>query len=271
MNTPVEAPLRAATYLGDNTVAIMADLVRYLSEATGIEVVIDRTVGRSTAAARQEAPNLDLVWMCGYMTESLISAGRMSHTIVAVPVFAGHGGPVYHSVIVTRPDGPRTLLAALDTRLAVNEIESWSGFLGLKAHVEHCRPGSWFTDQTVTGSHRASIRAVAERECDVASIDVTIWDHVVATEPEAAADLRTIDRTVDWPAPPFSLTANLELEQRDIVTAALLAIRPSDIASLDGVAPANSCLYRDVMPVRPPGIPVRRSSKRETHNGSDRN
>ena len=83
----------------------------------------------------------------------------------------------------------------------------------------------------------------------MAAIDVTIWDHVVATEPEAAADLRIIDRTVDWPAPPFSLGDHLELECRDIVEAALVAIGPSDIRSLDGIAPADSDLYQEVMPV----------------------
>ena len=250
MNAPAAGGLlRAATYLGDNTLPIMGDLVRYLSEATGTGVVVDRTAGRSTAAARREAPDLDLVWMCGYVTESLISTGRMSHAIVAAPVFAGHGGPVYHSVIVARTDGPPSLRAALDARLAVNEVESWSGFLGLKVHVERRLPGSWFADQTVTGSHRASIRTVAGRECDLASIDVTIWDHVVETEPEAVADLRIIDRTVDWPAPPFSLAAHLDLERRNKLRAALLAIGPSDIPSLDGIAPVTSDLYREVMPV----------------------
>lgn len=249
MNTPAEAPLRAATYLGDNTFPIMGDLVRYLSETTGTEVVVDRTVGRSTAAARREAPKLDLVWMCGYVTESLISTGRMSHAIVAAPVFPGHGGPVYHSVIVARTNGPPSLRAALDTRLAVNEVESWSGFLGLQAHVERRLPGSWFADQTVTGSHRASIRTVAERECDVAAIDVTIWEHVVATEREAVADLRVIDRTVDWPAPPFSLGTRLDPERGNRLRAALLAVGPSDTSFLDGIAPADSDLYRDAMPV----------------------
>lgn len=249
MNTPAEPPLKAATYLGDNTLPIMGDLVRYVADVTSVEVVMDRTVGRSTAAARREAPNLDLVWMCGYVTDSLISTGRMSHTIVAAPVFAGHGGPVYHSVIVARSDGPSSLHAALDARLAVNEIESWSGFLGLKAHVEQSFPGAWFAEQTFTGSHRDSILAVADQACDVAAIDVTIWEHVMAMEPDTATNLRVIDRTVDWPAPPISLGSRLDLEYRNSLRAALLAVGPSDIPSLDGIAPANSDLYRGVMPV----------------------
>ena len=229
----------------------MRDLVGYLSDATGIEVVIDRTAGRTTVAALRDAPTLDVVWMCGYPTASLISAGRMSHAIVAAPVFAGHGGPVYHSVIVTHAAGPPTLDAALETRLAVNELESWSGYLGLEAHVERSFPGRWFADQTVTGSHRASLQALADRACDVASVDVTVWEHALAKTPQDVAELRVIDRTADWPAPPFSLSSRLETGIRNRFREALHSLGPADIASLDGVVPASLDSYQDAMRVRP--------------------
>ncbi|MDE0376161.1 MAG: PhnD/SsuA/transferrin family substrate-binding protein [bacterium] len=249
MSTPAAGPLRAATYLGDNTQPIMGDLVGHLSEMTGIEVVIDQTAGRTTIEALRHAPTLDLVWMCGYPTVSLISAGRMSHAVVGAPVFAGHGGPVYHAVIVTHGSGPQSLGAALETRLAVNELESWSGFLGLKAHVERSFPGRWFADQVVAGSHRASLAALADGTCDVASVDVTVWEHALAERPEEVAGFRVIDRTVDWPAPPFSLSSKLETATRDSLTRALHALGPADIASLDGVVPAGLDLYENVMPV----------------------
>ena len=242
------APLRAATFLGDNTLPIMHDLAGYLSEVTGIEVVIDRTAGRTTVEALRDAPTIDLVWMCGYPTASLISAGRMSHAIVAAPVFTGHGGPVYHSVIVTHAVGPPTLDAALETRLAVNELESWSGFLGLEAHVERSFPGRWFADQTVTGSHRASLQALADRACDVASVDVTVWEYTMAERPEATAELRVIDRTADWPAPPFSLSSRLETGTQNSIREALHSLGSAGIASLDGVVPAGLDSYEDVMP-----------------------
>ena len=149
----------------------------------------------------------------------------------------------------------RPCLPRSDTRLAVNEIESWSGFLGLKAHVERSFPGTWFREQAVTGSHRASVHAVAHQTCDVAAIDITVWEHIVATEPEAATNLRIIDRTVDWPAPPFSLGSHLDLERRNSLRAALIVIGPSDMPSLDGIVPADSDLYQDVMPVRSPNVP----------------
>ena len=239
MSTQAEAPLKAATYLGDNTLPIMRNLVEYLSEATQIAVSIDRAAGRSTSAARHQAPNLDLVWMCGYLTASLISTGRMSHSIVAAPIFAGYGGPVYHSVIVARADGPSSLSAALATRLAVNEVESWSGFLGLKAHVERSFPGAWFADQRVTGSHRASLDALVDRTCDVTSVDITVWEHAEAERPEGIAGLRVIDRTSDWPSPPFSLGSHLDSARRNRLGEALLSIGSSDIPALGGLVPAG--------------------------------
>ena len=249
MKAPSARPLKAATYLGDNTLPIMGDLVGYLSEVTGIEVVVDRTAGRSTTKARRQAPDLELVWMCGYLTASLISTGRMSHAIVAAPVFAGYGGPVYHSVIVTHGDGPSSLDAALDTRLAVNEVESWSGFVGLKAHVDRAFPGAWFADHTVTGSHRASLNALVDRTCDVASIDITVWEHTVAERPEEVADLRVIDRTADWPAPPFSMGSHLDPARRNRLREALLAIGSSDIPALGSVVPADLGPYGAMMRV----------------------
>ena len=247
MSTPRAAPLKAATYLGDNTLPIIGDLVAYLSEVTGIEVVVGHTAGMSSAEARHHAPNQDIAWMCGCLAASLIASGRMSHKIVAAPIFAGSASPVYHSVVVTRADGPPSLHAALYSTLAINEFESWSGYIGLKAHIEDTFPGRWFADQRVTGSHRASISAVADRTCDVASIDMTVWEHMASTEPETLADLRIVDRTPDSPTPPFSLGSSLDTGRRNRLIAALHAIGPSDISSLDGVVPAGFHLYRAMM------------------------
>lgn len=250
MSIPAEAPLKAATYLGDNTLPIMGDLVAYLSEVTGIEVVVSHSVGRSSAQARRHAPALDMVWMCGYLAVSLISSGRMSHEIVASPIFAGSGQPVYHAVVISHVTGPFSLQDSLATRLAIGELESWSGHLGLKPHLEDTFPGRWFADQRITGSHRASISAVAEQVCDVASIDITVWNHVVTTEPEVVSDLRVIGRTPDWPAPPFILARNLDPGRQHRLRVALHAIGPSDIPSLDGVVAAGFDIYQGMIPSR---------------------
>ena len=242
-------PLTAATYLGDNTAPILRDLIAYLSAVTGIEIAIDPTAPRTSSDAGVHAADVDLIWMCGCLTMSLLSTATIPHDIVAAPVFAGHGKPVYHSVIIAHADGPPSLAASLGTRLAVNEPGSWSGHHGLKAHVAGAFPGEWFTDDQTTGAHRASIAAVVNRTCDVAAIDVTVWNHIAATEPTAVADLRIIDRTIDWPAPPISLDSNLDPDQRAAIESALRAIGPGVIASLDGIVATDSRPY-ETMSIR---------------------
>ena len=240
----VGGPLTAATYLGDNTIPILADLIDHMSGVTGIEMVVDDTALRTSVDAGHHSGGVDVVWMCGHLTMRLLSAGVIHHEIAAAPVFADRREPVYHSVIVTHAAGPPSLGASLRNRLAVNEPESWSGYQGLKSHVEANFPGEWFADQRTTGSHRASIEALAERSCDVASIDVTVWNHLLATEPAAVAGLRIIDRTADWPVPPISLHPNLDAGQRADVKAALCAVGPGDIASLDRIVPTDARPYQ---------------------------
>lgn len=103
----------------------------------------------------------------------------------------------------------------------------------------------------MTGSHRASLGALVDRACDVASVDVTVWKHTLLERPEAVSELRVIDRTADWPAPPFSLSTRLETGTHNRLREALHSLGPADIASLDGVVPAGLDSYQDEMRVRP--------------------
>ena len=236
----VARPLKAATYLGENTVPILRGLIEHLSGIARIEAVVDPGAPGTSAEAGAHAAGMDVVWMCGYLTMSLLSAGKISHDIVAAPVFPGHGEPVYHSVIVA----PQSLADALATRLATNEPESWSGHHGLRAHVTAAFPGEWFADEQYTGSHRRSIEAVAERTCDVAAIDVTVWNYLAGTNPAAVADLRVIDRTIDWPAPPISLRSGLDPGLRAKIEPVLHTVKPGDIASLDCIVPTGPRPYQ---------------------------
>ena len=67
----------AATYLGDNTIPILADLIEHLSGVTGFGMVVDGAAPRTSADAGRHAAEVDVVWMCGYLTMSLLAAGAM--------------------------------------------------------------------------------------------------------------------------------------------------------------------------------------------------
>jgi len=71
-------------------------------------------------------------------------------------------------------------------RFAFNSRDSRSGYLALKADLEAAGEGlAIFSHLLETGGHRASIRAVAEGEADVAAIDCKSWALALRHEPAA--------------------------------------------------------------------------------------
>jgi ABC-type phosphate/phosphonate transport system substrate-binding protein len=223
--------LHAATYLGENTVAALSAIVEKLSEASGQQVVFEQAEAASSEDAHRNAATLDVVWMCGALFADMNQAGELDHDVVAVPVFGGEVAPVYRSVIVARTDGPDSLDAALEQRVAINEHASWSGHRALRHHVGD----RWFRRELVSGSHNASIEAVASGAAECAAIDSSIWTDALLRDDSLAAGLRVIDQTIDWPAPPIMLRRSLAPQTRDDLTRALL-----DAADLPGVVSLES-------------------------------
>ncbi|MBT4405395.1 MAG: PhnD/SsuA/transferrin family substrate-binding protein, partial [Acidiferrobacteraceae bacterium] len=71
-------------------------------------------------------------------------------------------------------------------RVAINGADSYSGCLALKCAVAPFTPGDgFFSEVLITGSHRESIRAVANGSADTAAIDCINWQ--LARRHDAAA------------------------------------------------------------------------------------
>lgn len=228
----------ASCYLGDNAVEILDRLVSHIRGVSGTELEFDRTALSSPEAAN-ETRTAGLVWACGLLTVEMIRADTLDAEIVAAPVFLGQNEPVYHSVIVARPgSGYGRLGDAVGGRLAVNEQESWSGHHGLVDHLGRIGLAiDSFAGPVHTGSHLNSVRAVIDNDADVAAIDHTIWEYLVARG--EADDLVVVERTRDWPAPPFSLGRSLGPESRNKLRDALLSVGPGDVDGLARIVPAS--------------------------------
>ncbi|PZO77797.1 MAG: phosphate ABC transporter substrate-binding protein [Mesorhizobium amorphae] len=121
--------------------------------------------------------------------------------------FAGGDGPRYSSAILMRKgegeavEPPRSRDASLPlerlcgARFAFNGPDSMSGVLGLENDLEAAGEGlGVFEEALVTGSHRASIRAVAAGEADICAIDCRSWALALDHEP-AARDLVVVGWT----------------------------------------------------------------------------
>ncbi|MGJ8622582.1 MAG: phosphate/phosphite/phosphonate ABC transporter substrate-binding protein [Yoonia sp.] len=87
---------------------------------------------------------------------------------------AGCPAGYYRSHFVVRKDSPfRDPIALTDARFAYSEVLSQSGYGA--AQLWAAARGAQFRPTLQTGSHKASIAAVAEGRADIASIDAQTW------------------------------------------------------------------------------------------------
>lgn len=147
-------------------------------------------------------PNLLLSQTCGYpYATSLKGIVRL----IGTPVYAVEGceGPLYSSaVVVRRGEGERSL-AELSRRIAFNSRDSLSGYVTLLAWLRGNRSDPAAAGWIETGSHRASLRALASRDADLAAIDAVCWTLAQRHEPAAAAMLEVIGWTSLRPGVPL--------------------------------------------------------------------
>lgn len=124
-----------------------------------------------------------------------LRAGLLAHLrVLAQPDYGGTPGgrgPFYRSAVIARsgrraavPDHPGPALPQLSGRFAFNARDSLSGWMALAADAGD--PANWAAGLVETGSHRASIRAVAEGQADLAAIDCRSWALACRHEPGAA-------------------------------------------------------------------------------------
>ena len=110
----------------------------------------------------------------------------------------------YRSVLVCRADDPAESLEGFRGRRAiVNSYESQSGYGALVTTVAPLAVDGRFFDELVdSGTHRFSLRAVADGRADLAAIDVVSWRLGLAHEP-AVDDLRIVAWTEPTPGLPL--------------------------------------------------------------------
>jgi len=172
---------------------------------------LTRDVGSATLWRR---PDLLLSQTCWGPLER----GLAEHVqVVGQPSYSGiegGDGQLYSSAIVMRaaagrrPAGPDDAPAIpvellRGTRLAFNARDSMSGVIGLTRDLEAVGESlDIFAQDTQTGSHRGSLKAVAEGRADVAAIDCLSWHMARRFEP-AARNLQVVGWTARRKGLPF--------------------------------------------------------------------
>lgn len=125
----------------------------------------------------------------------------------------GGKGAYYRSALIRRGNGPDVTPDGSNTpdlsgRFAYNDATSLSGFLGLRQEQGWPAPPR---GSIATGSHQASLAAVARGDADFAAIDCMTLDHLRRFDPNASCV-----RIVGWTAPrlglPFVCSAEMPNE-----------------------------------------------------------
>jgi ABC-type phosphate/phosphonate transport system substrate-binding protein len=115
------------------------------------------------------------------------------------PLIPDAEGASYRSVLIAGRDGCPTDFGG--TVAAVNDRGSMSGWVSLLAAVHG--PGStWEGEVRWTGSHLQSVRAVHDRDADIASIDAVSLAHIRRLHPDIVDDLVVVGHGARVPCLP---------------------------------------------------------------------
>jgi ABC-type phosphate/phosphonate transport system substrate-binding protein len=129
-------------------------------------------------------------------------------------------GGRYRSVLLTPHDRDLDRLVSEGTHVVANSDDSLSGWVSLLAATVGV-DDDWPGQVTFTGTHHASLSALARGEADLASIDSWSLALIGAEQPELVAGLKRVGLGPWVPTPAITARRGLPLEQVDQLRSAL--------------------------------------------------
>lgn len=142
--------------------------------------------------------------ICGY---PLQTSERGRFELLGTPCYNVRGcdGPTHRSfIVVSTASTAKTIADLHGASFAVNDMNSNTGMNLPRYEFAKFAEGKPFFDEVlVTGSHRASMKAVASGLADAAAIDCVTFGLHAVYDPAALADLRILVSTSVSPAIPF--------------------------------------------------------------------
>jgi ABC-type phosphate/phosphonate transport system substrate-binding protein len=171
-------------------------------------------------------PDLLISQTCGYPYATSL---RGTVRLVAAPLYVAEGcsGPSYCSVVLVRADDPvRNLYDLRNRRAAFNARDSQSGYCAFRAVVAPLANGNaYFSETTETGSHIASMEAVAAGSADCAAIDCVCWALAEHYRGDLASRLRVLAWSPPAPSLPFITAAGRSDDEVQAIREALFEVQ----------------------------------------------
>lgn len=170
----------------------------------------------------------------------------------AVAVTKKTGKSAYRSLIVARADSGIHSLADLNGHtFAFVDPSSTSGHLFPKAGIEQAgyAPGKLFSRVIFSGSHDASILAVANRKVDAAAVADRILNSAISSGQVKQDDLKIVWSSNDIPESPMVWRKDLDPALKQKLVTALANVKNvpwGDQGMLDGFQPTTDNAYNVV-------------------------
>ncbi|WP_321905493.1 phosphate/phosphite/phosphonate ABC transporter substrate-binding protein [Paraburkholderia tropica] len=211
--------------------AFLRDALGEFARRAGVReriALLDEPLGDLFALWR--SPDLLMSQTCGFPYR-LLGLDRQVH-LLATPVFNAPGceGAWYRSVLLVSAqayaNGATSLAACRGLRAACNSADSHSGMNAFRHAVATTIPKSvrserFFASVSFVGSHWNALRALADDEADVASIDCVTLAYVRDARPEMLESLREIGMTAAAPGLPFIASRTLPVAHAALLRDAL--------------------------------------------------
>lgn len=158
--------------------------------------------------------------------------------LIAMPLV--NGKSVYHAYIIVHKDSPIQNLSQLGGKsFAFTDPKSNSGKLVPTYMLAQLKttPERFFSRRIFTYGHDNSIKAVAERHVDGASVDSLIWDYTARKYPHLTANTRVIATSEPYGIPPVVVRPGIDPALKQRLQQALLTVHqnPEGKAILDGM------------------------------------
>jgi ABC-type phosphate/phosphonate transport system substrate-binding protein len=188
----------------------------------GVEAPATLTRGDDLAAQWRD-PRILFGQTCGYpYVKELSRAVRL----IATPEydFPGCEGTAHRSFLICRTRDPRRSLEAFRGGVgALNAHDSNSGMNLFRATIAPVAGGrTFFGALVLTGSHRASVEAVADGRAELASIDCVSLGLMKRLSPSLVAQVSVVAESPSSPGLPFIASARLPEATVALVREALL-------------------------------------------------
>ena len=202
-------------------------LATYLEKQLGMKVQFTPVTDYPAAVESLVNKKVDLVWFGGFtfVQASIRSGGKI------VPLAQREEDTKFQSVFIAKTNsGIKSLAYMKGKQISFGSQSSTSGHLMprsflLQANID---PEKDFKRVAYSGAHDATIASVVSGKVDAAALDITVWQKFVTENKVNTQDVNVFFATPSYFNYNWSVHADMPIQQREKIKAALLALNPSN-------------------------------------------